>query len=58
MNRLCGALVMVLSSVIAFCQSKRPVLEGAWQAIEVVHPGPKPVTIKPGPNLSLFSAAH
>ena len=38
-------------------QSKRS-LEGAWQAVQVTHGGPQPVTFKPGPNLTIFSAKH
>lgn len=59
MKRFCCALIMfVTSGVIALGQLKRPALVGVWQAVEVVHPGPKPATIKPGPNLSIFSATH
>lgn len=59
MNRLCWVVaILVTLGMIALGQSKRSAFEGVWQAVEVVHPGPKPTTIKPGPNLSIFSATH
>jgi hypothetical protein len=43
--------------VSTFAQSKRS-LEGVWQAVQVTHGGPQAITIKPGPNLTIFSAKH
>jgi hypothetical protein len=40
-----------------FAQSKAS-LVGVWEAVQVTHGGPKAVTIKPGPNLTIFSAKH
>jgi hypothetical protein len=43
----------------AFGQSMRESLEGVWQATEVTHSGPSgPETIKPGPNLAIFTSKH
>jgi len=43
--------------VSTFAQSRRS-LEGVWQAVEVTLGGPQAVIIKPGPNLTIFSARH
>jgi hypothetical protein len=43
--------------ISTFAQSKRS-LEGVWQAVQVTQGGPQAVTIKPGPNLTIFSAKH
>jgi len=48
-----------LALIPTFCvwaQSKHS-LEGAWQAVQVTL-GPQANTIKPGPNLTIFSAKH
>ena len=56
--RPCWAFASVLLPAIgAFGQSHHDSLEGAWQAVEVRHGDPS-VTIKPGPNLTIFSASH
>jgi hypothetical protein len=49
--------LVLLPMVSAFAQSKRS-LEGAWQAVEVTLGGPRAITIKPGPNLTIFSERH
>src|SRR5947207_1213920 len=48
------ALIPIVS---ASGQSKRS-LEGAWQAVEVTVGSPQAITIKPGPNLTIFAAKH
>lgn len=59
MNRICCTLTLILiSAVAASGQSKPTSLEGAWQAVEVVHTGPHAGTIRPGPNLSIWSGTH
>ncbi len=52
---ICTVLVPTISAV---GQSKRGVFEGVWQAVEVTHVGAQGATIKPGPNLAMFSARH
>ena len=47
-------LVPILST---FAQWKDS-LAGVWEAVEVTLGGPRAVTIKPGPNLTMFSAKH
>ena len=53
---LCGAAIVAAVSGVG--QPKRGSLEGVWQAVEVKHTGDHPMTITPGPNLTLFSAKH
>lgn len=53
--RLLGMALIPMIGI--FAQSKRS-LEGVWQAVEVTHGGPQAITIKPGPNLTIFSAKH
>jgi hypothetical protein len=48
------ALAPILTT---YAQSKRS-LEGVWRAVSVTHGGPQPITFKPGPNLTIFSAQH
>ncbi len=59
MNRIyCSLTLFLILAVAASGQAKRNSLEGTWQAIEVVHTGPHAATIKPGPNLSIWSGTH
>lgn len=53
---LCGTALIAAISAVG--QSTRGPLEGVWQAIEVMHTVDHPMTIKPGQNLSIFSAKH
>jgi hypothetical protein len=57
MSLLLGtALIPVVS---ALGQTKRAPLDGVWQAVEVTYDGPAgPITVKPGPNLTIFSGTH
>ena len=41
----------------AFAQSKDS-FAGVWEAVQVTLVGPQAITIKPGPNLTIFSARH
>ena len=52
--RLLG--MALIPTFCIFAQSKRS-FEGVWQAVQVTH-GPQAITIKPGPNLTIFSAGH
>ena len=49
-------IMALIPTFCVFAQSKRS-LEGVWQAVQVTH-GPQAITIKPGPNLTIFSAKH
>ena len=51
---LCLALMAVAGT---FAQSKDS-LAGVWEAVQVTLSAPQAVTIKPGPNLTIFSAKH
>lgn len=54
---LLGLTLIPAMTVVA--QSKRGPFEGAWQAVEVTHSAAgRPVTLKPGPNLTIFSGKH
>ena len=51
--------VVVAPMFSAFGQSMRESIVGVWQAAEVTHTGPSgPETIKPGPNLTIFTSKH
>ena len=51
------ALALILTmSVVG--QANRGPLEGVWQAVEVTHFGSQALTIKPGPNLTVFAGKH
>src|SRR5205807_2287702 len=52
--RLLG--MALIPTFCIFAQSKRS-FEGVWQAVQVTH-GPQAITIKSGPNLTIFSARH
>ncbi len=54
----CSFTLLLISAIAVSGQAKRNPLDGTWQAIEVVHTGPNAATIKPGPNLSIFSGTH
>jgi hypothetical protein len=54
---LFGMVLIPAMSVLG--QGKSGPFEGVWQAVEVTHNGPGgPVTIKPGPNLTIFAGKH
>jgi hypothetical protein len=48
----------LIPTISVIGQSKRGSLEGVWQAVEVTHGGAQAITIKPGPNLTIFAARH
>jgi hypothetical protein len=53
--------VALLTATAAAGQSKRGVLQGAWQAVEIVFSGPRARTIaipEPRPNLTVITARH
>lgn len=49
------ALIPTLS---ALGQAKRPPFEGVWRTVQVTIGGPQAVTVKPGPNMAVFTGRH
>ena len=50
---------VLIPAMSALGQGKSGPFEGVWQAVEVTHNSPGgPVTIKPGPNLTIFAGKH
>lgn len=52
----CG--MFLVSAMGVFAQSKHESIEGVWQAVQVTLGGAQATTIKPGPNLTIFTARH
>jgi hypothetical protein len=50
--------MILIPAISAVGQSKCGPLEGVWQAVQVTQGGPHAITIKPGPNLTIFAARH
>jgi hypothetical protein len=54
---LLGTALIPLVSTLG--ETKRAPFDGVWQAAEVTLGGPSgPMTVKPGPNLTIFSGRH
>jgi hypothetical protein len=48
----------LIPAMNALGQAKQGSFEGVWQAVQVTLGGPQALTVKPGPNLTIFSARH
>jgi hypothetical protein len=50
--------MVVIAANTGFGQSNRGPLEGVWQAVKVTRGGGQAMSVKPGPNLTVFAARH
>ena len=49
---------LALLPVVGIFAQSNDSLAGVWEAVQVTRGAPQVVTIKPGPNLTIFSARH